>query len=133
MIIENILNDIQSKGFSVQENIFSAPELLNLKNDILTAYHNNSFKNAGIGRSADLQKTVRGDQIQWLAKEELTSTQKMTFDFLETLKTHFNQNLFFGLSNFETHVTVYPVNAFYKKHIDQFKNKNGISPKFYRR
>ncbi|MES2769246.1 MAG: 2OG-Fe(II) oxygenase [Bdellovibrionota bacterium] len=126
MIIDRILTDIQNKGFSVQEHIFAKEDLLSLKTDILNAYHNNSLaeyslKAAGIGKNADLQKNIRGDQIHWLQKEHLSSTQEIVWDFLETLKVHFNQNLFFGLKGFETHVTVYPVNTFYKKHIDQFR------------
>ena len=134
MIIENILNDIQSKGFSVQENVLSGESLLSLKNDILSAYHNNlseqSLRPAGVGKNADLQTTIRGDQIQWLAKENLSEAQKIAWDFLETLKVHFNQNLYFGLKDFETHVTVYPKNTFYKKHIDQFKlQSNAVDSK----
>lgn len=121
MIIDNILNDIQTKGFSVQENIFPEEKLLRLKNDILTAYHNNSLKDAGIGRSAGLEKNIRGDKIQWLTKDNLSESQKLAWDFLESLKFNFNRNLFFGLKDFETHATVYPKNTFYKKHIDQFK------------
>ena len=125
-MIENILSDIQSKGFSVQENLFSKSDILALKGDILSMYHNNSMKDAGIGRGAELQKNIRGDQIFWLTKESLTSSQKVIWDFLETFKAHINQELYLGLKDFETHVTVYPENTFYKKHIDQFQ-KNEIT------
>ena len=125
-MIENILSDIQSKGFSVQENLFSKSDILALKDDILSMYHNNSMKDAGIGRGAELQKNIRGDQIFWLTKESLTSSQKVIWDFLETFKAHINQDLYLGLKDFETHVTVYPENTFYKKHIDQFQ-KNEIT------
>lgn len=125
-MIENILSDIQSKGFSVQENLFSKSDILALKDDILSMYHNNSMKDAGIGRGAELQKNIRGDQIFWLTKESLTSSQKVIWDFLETFKAHINQELYLGLKDFETHVTVYPENTFYKKHIDQFQ-KNEIT------
>lgn len=121
MIIDSILNDIQIKGYSVQENVFPEGKLVDLKNDILSAYHNNFLKDAGVGRSAGLEKSIRGDKIKWLAKDELSEAQKLAWDFLENLKLSFNRNLFFGLKDFETHTTVYPKNTFYKKHIDQFK------------
>lgn len=121
MIIERILNDIQAKGYSVQEKLFPEEKLIDLKNDILSAYHNNSLKDARVGRSADLEKNIRGDKIQWLTKEDLSEAQKFAWNFLENLKLGFNRNLFFGLKDFETHTTVYPKNTFYKKHIDQFK------------
>lgn len=121
LIIDNILSDIQKLGFSVQENIFSSDDLLCLKNETLNAYHNNSLKEAGIGRGAEAHKNIRGDKIAWLKKENLSDIQKTAWDFLETLKVSFNRSLFFGLKDFETHMTVYPANSFYKKHIDQFK------------
>lgn len=127
MVIENILNDIQESGYSVQEDLLSKENIRDLRSSTLDAYHNNSsevsLKNAGIGRRADLQRNVRGDKIHWLTKEELNPPQKVVWDFLGTLKSHFNQKLFLGLKDFETHITVYPINTFYKKHIDQFKDQ----------
>lgn len=126
MLIDRILEDLQNKGFSVQESIFAAETLQSIREEILTAYHNNSLKEAGIGKGADLQKNIRGDQIFWLTQETLTDSQKIIWNFLEEFKTQINRTLFFGLKDFETHVTVYPKNTFYKKHIDQFR-KNEFS------
>jgi SM-20-related protein len=129
MSIDNILNDIQTQGFSLQENLFSEEVINELRSEIQNAYHNNSveysLQHAGIGKNANLQKTIRGDKIHWLTKEKLNQPQKILWDFLETIKTQFNQKLFLGIKDFETHVTVYPENTFYKMHIDQFKNTNG--------
>lgn len=129
MIIENILKDIQSAGFSVQEIAFTSDHIEDLRGGVLNAYHNNSsesaFKRAGVGRDPTVQEDIRGDRIHWLQKEKLNPSQQKVWDFLETLKNHFNKELFLGLKDFETHMTVYPKNTFYKKHIDQFKDSNG--------
>lgn len=132
MTVQSILSDIETKGFSVQELIVPENVLSSLKNEITFAYHNISseFKTAGIGKSADVDDQIRGDKISWLKSDSLSESQECVFAFLETLKNQFNEKFFFGLKDFETHVTVYPKNTFYKKHIDQFKNSNsGVESK----
>ena len=126
MHIESILSDIQKNGFSIQNNIFHDDDISSLYSDIINAYHNNSSSNillkaAGVGKEAQLNSNIRGDKIHWLTKENLTSSQKKIWDFLETLKYHLNQNFFLNIKEFETHLTIYPSGTFYKKHIDQFR------------
>lgn len=133
-MIDKVLSDIQEKGYSIQENILDRDDLLSLRSGIMKVYHNNStdgavLRDAGIGRGADLQKNIRGDKILWLKKETLTLVQRKVWDLLENLKQNFNEKLFFGIRDFEIHMTVYPPNTFYKKHLDQFRENVGASVK----
>lgn len=79
------------------------------------------FKNAGVGRSDQYQllETVRSDKIHWIENNTETTTQFL--QWMDTVRVGINRRLFLGLFDYESHFAEYPVNAFYKKHVDTFK------------
>ena len=81
------------------------------------------FKKAGIGRQQTLQinENIRGDYIQWLDKKAAPPVLSPYLQRVEQLMDFLNQTLFLSLKDFEIHLTAYPVGAFYKRHLDQFK------------
>jgi SM-20-related protein len=42
-------------------------------------------------------------------------------DFLDQLKKKLNESFYLGIKQFETHLAVYPPDAFYQKHKDRFE------------
>lgn len=84
------------------------------------------FKKAGIGQHQALQvnEGVRGDYIRWLDKNTAPSALFPYLKRVEQLVQYLNQELFLSLKDFEVHMTVYPVGAFYKRHLDQFKKND---------
>ena len=64
---------------------------------------------------------IRGDQIQWL-EEGQNSTVDRYLALMEQLRSAINQTLFLGLEDFEGHFALYPPGAFYKKHLDRFRD-----------
>lgn len=81
------------------------------------------FKKAGIGRQQDHQvnEGVRGDYIRWLDKASAAPELAVYFNRVHDLMQYLNRALFLSLKDFEIHMTVYPVGAYYKRHLDQFK------------
>lgn len=84
------------------------------------------FKKAGVGQHQALQvnEGVRGDYIRWLDKSTAPSALSAFLKRVEQLVQYLNQELFLSLKDFEVHMTVYPVGAFYKRHLDQFKKND---------
>lgn len=86
---------------------------------------NDEFNKAGIGSLNEHQivEGIRGDFVYWLSKnadEEMGVYFSLMEDFLQFL----NRTCFLSLSGYEFHFAYYPVGSFYKKHLDQFKNRN---------
>lgn len=82
------------------------------------------FAAAGIGRSAGhkLDERVRRDQISWI--EGVTEAEREWLAWCSRLQLYLNQRLYLGLFSFESHFAHYAPGAFYKKHVDAFKQNN---------
>lgn len=79
------------------------------------------LKPAGIGRLEDFQvnQKIRRDKIHWL--DGTSATQRDFFSWMDQLRLGLNQRLFLGLFSYECHYASYSPGAFYKKHLDAFK------------
>jgi SM-20-related protein len=105
---------------------FLSDELLaEIKSYFLAMLESNDFSDAAIGTLNErrLEKSLRGDKIYWL--DGKSDIQMHNFFLLsEELIEKLNQLCYLSLSGSEFHLAYYPVGAFYKKHIDQFKGKS---------
>jgi len=85
------------------------------------------FAAAGVSRGAGhkLDERVRRDQISWI--EGVTEAEREWLAWCSRLQLYLNQRLYLGLFSFESHFAHYAPGAFYKKHVDAFKqNDTGI-------
>lgn len=124
--IENILNDLEQKGWSVQEQFF-LPELIQPLKETLSSFNQQGLlKQAGIGRENGfhVEQSIRNDKISWFDENNLTETQAQYLSILKELQTAINQRFYLGLFDFEVHFALYPADAFYKRHLDQHKNQD---------
>ena len=94
----------------------------------------NDFEIAGIGTLSQHQinKSVRGDFIHWISRNEDPPTATY-FDTIDELVGLLKRYCFLSISDYEFHMAHYPVGSFYKKHLDQFNDRNNrlISCVFY--
>jgi SM-20-related protein len=83
------------------------------------------FRSAKIGMKvqAHQNNAIRSDEICWIDEESKDTSILAFLKQANALANIFNQTLFLGLSEFETHFAVYQPGAYYKKHIDQFASK----------
>jgi SM-20-related protein len=122
-VFNKIADDLAEFGFSVSDQFLSPQEVQSIV--ALDHYQNalTEFKQAGIGKNHNLQvnEAVRGDFIQWIDKTTAAEPLQLCTQRLDKLRNHLNQSLFLSLKDIEVHMTVYPAGAFYKRHLDQFK------------
>ncbi|MBJ7537606.1 2OG-Fe(II) oxygenase [Marinomonas transparens] len=118
-----LLEDLQVKGWSVQDNFFSedfTTELMIEAARIQTDY----MLQAGVGRKQDhrVLLDVRRDHIQWIDPDD-AAIRKDFLNAMEDLRVALNRRLFLGLFDYESHFARYDEGAFYDKHIDAFKGQ----------
>ena len=124
--IENILNDLEQQGWSVQEDFFSK-ELIQQLKETLTSFHQQGIlKQAGIGRKNDfhIEQSIRSDEISWFDENNLNKSQEKFLNITKQLQDAINQRFYLGLFELEVHFALYSPNAFYKRHLDQHKNQD---------
>ena len=119
----NLLTDLQTKGWSVQDNFFST-DFTQALMDEAESIQNAFMLQAGIGRKQDHQIVLdaRRDYIQWIDPDK-----PIRIDFLKMmadLRVALNRRLFLGLFDYEAHFARYEEGAFYEKHIDAFKGES---------
>ncbi|MGB0429652.1 MAG: 2OG-Fe(II) oxygenase [Bacteroidia bacterium] len=99
----------------------------NLQHDIKSFFHKNDalFTKAGIGalNKHTIRHDIRGDYTFWLEQEKDQWLSEF-WQIAEHAVQMFNRYCFLGLAGSEFHLAKYPPGAFYKKHLDQFKNRN---------
>lgn len=66
---------------------------------------------------------IRGDYTYWINRETDLKLEQF-FLLSDEMVRMFNRYCFLSLSGSEFHFAQYPPGAFYRKHLDQFKNRN---------
>ncbi|MFN3851522.1 MAG: 2OG-Fe(II) oxygenase [Spirosomataceae bacterium] len=122
---EAIIEQIVEKGFGVLDDFLTAEEVVDLNKSFAERYNNKLFKQAGISKQHEVIKTIRGDEIFWLEKENADNTEKSFLDKLESFIEYVNYTCYLGIRSYEIHYASYPVGTFYKRHLDKFKSDSG--------
>lgn len=127
-----IAGGLLEKGWHKQEAFLPFELMSALKMEIDRLSHT-ELTPAGIGkgRAHRLAKKVRRDKTCWLNGN--TEPQKDFFNIAEQLRLYLNRELFLGLFDFEAHYAVYAPGAFYRKHLDVFRDESArrISSVYY--
>jgi len=122
--LEQIADGLAGKSYAIIDHFLSDDEV----NKIIQSdgFKNSKlhFKKAGIGQQQEKQvvESIRGDYIQWIDTQSPPAALKNYLMKLSELIQFINRSLFLSLKDAEVHMTAYPVGAFYRKHIDQFKH-----------
>lgn len=121
-LFERIADDIQAKGWSVIPNALPIELSAALLAQLRTP-DTERFAPAGVGRSTDhvLNPFARRDEICWI--EGRTEAEQDWLSWTNRLRLHLNKRLFLGLFSFESNFAHYRPGAFYRKHVDAFKNQ----------
>lgn len=124
--VDNILNDIEQQGWSVQENYFPIALVKQLNETLGTLQQQGDLKQAGIGREKKyhIEESIRSDKISWFDHHQLNTAQQDYLQLTQQLQDAFNQKFFLGLFELEIHFALYAKGAFYKRHLDQHKNQD---------
>ena len=122
-LFARIVDDLATHGWS-QQSIFIPIDLTTeLAKECRKRAQCGQLELAGIGRGVAkvVHTGIRGDKIQWLESEQHVAVDRY-LALMEQLRIAINQTLFLGLEDFEGHFALYPAGAFYKKHLDRFRD-----------
>lgn len=122
-LFARIVDDLATHGWS-QQAIFMPTDLTTeLAKECHKRAQQGELEPAAIGRGAAtiVHENIRGDHIQWLDAGHHATVDRY-LGLMEQLRTAINQTLFLGLEDFESHFALYPPGAFYKKHLDRFRD-----------
>lgn len=120
---ETILDDLTRRGFAVVQDLLRSDQLEALALEARDGWRAGEFHRAGVGRGAAERPDVRGDHVAWLDPQALSPAQQAYWDFVDQLRRECNRSLYLGLADFEAHFALYPPGAFYRRHLDRFREE----------
>ncbi|HEX8596520.1 MAG TPA: 2OG-Fe(II) oxygenase [Pseudomonas sp.] len=122
-LLLRIVDDLAARGWS-QQNIFLPDTLTReLADECRQRAAEGELAPAGVGRGVfqEVRKGIRGDHIQWLEAGQVDSCDRY-LELMDSLRLALNRGLFLGLEDYESHFALYPPGAFYRKHVDRFRD-----------
>ncbi|WP_188035129.1 2OG-Fe(II) oxygenase [Pseudomonas sp. EZ-C24] len=118
-----IVDDLASQGWSQQADFLPAELVSALAAECRRRAGDGQLNPAGVGRGGTLEvrEAIRGDHIRWLEPGESSACDRY-LDTMDALRQAINQGLFIGLEDYECHFALYPPGAFYRRHLDRFRD-----------
>lgn len=133
-LLDRILDDLASQGWSLQTLALPATLTGELAAECRRRYAAGALTRAAIGRGTgqQLDESIRGDHIQWLAPGESAAVDRY-LGLLDELRERLNRELFLGLEDYECHFALYPPGSFYRRHLDRFRDddRRTVTTVFY--
>lgn len=122
--LDTIADALVEQGYLIADNILPV-SLLNALHIHFDQLQSEEFKAAGVGRQTNfqVQETIRADKIHWITANTAATTEFL--HWMDVLRVGINRRLFMGLIDYESHFACYSVGAYYKKHLDAFRGKDG--------
>jgi SM-20-related protein len=82
------------------------------------------LRRAGIRRSAELDDSVRTDELAWLTREEAKGALAQAVVQFETLMNDLNESAWVGLRTFDLQLARYAPGGHYARHRDAFPGQD---------
>lgn len=123
MPFQSIIDDLAEHGWSLQEHFLCDDLAHALATECRKREARGDLAPAGVGRAEALavREGIRGDFIQWLELGQ-SAVGDRYLESMESLRQALNREFFLGLDEFECHFAFYPPGAFYKPHLDRFRD-----------
>lgn len=120
---ELLVQGFIDEGYYITADFFEIGFIKKLRKDLKLLLP--EFQRAGIGnwKGHIIEGSIRKDEVFWLDQETSDASGKFLRRMNE-LKDYLNYTCYAGINGGEFHYARYPKGAFYKKHIDSFKNSN---------
>lgn len=133
-MLSAVVDDLATRGWSEQGNFLPADLVRALATECRRRAAEGELNPAGVGRGAaqEVREAIRGDHILWLDPGESDDCDQY-LDAMDELRLAINQGLFIGLEDYECHFALYPPGAFYRRHLDRFRDddRRAVSAVFY--
>ncbi len=122
-LLLRIVDDLAERGWSQQDVFLPQALTTELAAECRLRAAQGELAPAAVGRglAQEIREGIRGDRIQWLEPGESLACDSY-LQLMDTLREALNRGLFLCLEDFECHFAQYPPGAFYRKHVDRFRD-----------
>lgn len=120
------IDQLAHSDFTVIEKFISTETSSLLKLLLIEEIQKDNLRQAGIGTLSSFQKnrSIRGDQIQWLNANDARDGVQHYFEQIQLLIKILKETCFLPIRDYELHLAHYPVGTHYARHLDQFNHRS---------
>lgn len=121
----NIFDKMAQQDYVIIDDFLDEVLVIRIMNFFHQKENDDVFQKAAIGSSGNeiVVNEVRGDFTFWLDKARDEELEDL-FQVFDDVKFWINRLCFLSLSDYEFHLAHYPKGSFYKRHLDQFAERN---------
>ncbi len=121
--IEVCIDALAERGWHVHPGFLAGEAVAALREVCVARHRSGAFHAAGVGSGqAHVVSELRGDAIAWLEVDDPSPVVRAWLDAMESFRRAINAGLYLGLFELEAHFALYPPGAFYKRHLDRFRD-----------
>jgi len=122
--LDSVLDTLADKGWVVIPHALPAELVQQLRDTCLAVWDAGRFHEAATGRAAGQARRaeIRSDSVLWLDQVADAPAVQAYNAAMDDIMHAVNRGLYLGLAELESHFAVYPTGAFYKKHLDRFRD-----------
>lgn len=120
VLIEAAIEALTIQGYAILPDWFSKEQTQLLAQRAQALQMANLLAPASTGKQTKLDTNLRGDSTFWINNDTSHLAEHQYLASMYKLQSALNQAFYLGLDSIESHFAVYPIGAFYKKHLDQF-------------
>ncbi len=123
-VFDCLIDSFIKNKVGLAENFLNESLAARLKENLLALYSGERLLPAGIGNDAlpVHDQRIRSDKIYWLDRQHNDPHENAFFDWMDRFIHYLNRSCYTGITGYEFHYALYEKGAFYKKHLDQFRN-----------
>jgi len=120
------IDQLAHSDFTVIEKFISTETSSKLRSLLIEEIQKDNLRQAGIGTLSSFQKdrSIRGDQIQWLNANDARDGVQHYFKQIQLLIKILKETCFLPIRDCELHLAHYPVGTHYARHLDQFNHRS---------
>ncbi len=121
--LETTLTGLADQGWCVLPDFLPPETVAALRTECLACHEAGIFHQAGVGTGQAVQVSeIRGDRILWVEPDDPHPAVQAYLAASDNLKQAVNRDFYLGLDELEAHFAAYPEGAFYKRHLDRFRD-----------
>jgi SM-20-related protein len=122
--LPSIIDALATQGWVVVNDFLTSTITAGLLAEGKVRQAEGRFHRASVGRAQGqaVRDEIRGDHVLWLDPAQPSSAEACYWAQIEALQQALNEALYLGIREGEFHYAHYPVGAFYKRHIDRFRD-----------
>ncbi|OWY39717.1 2OG-Fe(II) oxygenase [Xenophilus sp. AP218F] len=122
--LDTVIDTLAERGWVVIPNAMPATLTGELREACVEVWDQGRFHEAATGRADGQARRaeIRSDSVLWLDQAAELPAVRAYQAAMDEIMLAVNRGLYLGLAELESHFAVYPEGAFYKKHLDRFRD-----------